>query len=113
MYRSCRLAYSAAGLAYAAALGDAAETFDGAGFREIAHNGAESDQVRGFAVAVEFLGRGPVFVKDDGAGIGQMNVQIVLHAALFIPGRLNQSEGRSAKFGFLAGLGLHQRDDSD
>ena len=57
-------------------------------------------------MAIQILNRRPVLDENHSAGIGQMNMQIVLDASLLLARRLDQCERGGAQSFFLTGLGF-------
>jgi hypothetical protein len=62
-------------------------------------------------MAVQMFTRGPVLVEHEAAGVGGMNVQVVLHAAFLGACGFDEREEHSAEVVFLAGPGFQLGDD--
>lgn len=62
-------------------------------------------------VARKMLGGGPVLVENQTARIGNVHVQVVLYAAVFLAGGPNERESSGTQLGFFAGLGFHLGDN--
>ena len=62
-------------------------------------------------MAVQVFARRPVFVEHEAAGVGSVNVQVVLNTAVLRAGGFDEREQHPAQIVFLTGLRLQLGDD--
>ena len=62
-------------------------------------------------MTVQKFARGPVLVEHEAAGVGGVNVQVVLHAAFLGASRFDEREQHPAQVVFLTGPSFQLGDD--